>query len=151
MPFNNGLDFGFRALVGQSLSETLDETAGYDASADEPITASGGTIFDIMNQAGGTPITFTLTIGGGGDATVCKIATAGKFSASSLVGRTVEFDQTSIRAVTNFGNTGTDGCTFTFNATDEGFTDRIQAGGKPKAFQIYNGGCLLYTSPSPRD
>jgi len=140
MPFNNGLNFGFRALVTESLSETADTTAGYTAAADQAITASGGTIFDIMNQTGGTPITFTLTIGNGGDATVCKIATAGKFSANSLVGRTVVFDQASIRAVTAFGNTGTDGCTFTFNATDEDFTDRIQAGGQPKAFQIYNGG-----------
>ena len=140
MPFNNGLNFGFRALVTQSLSETADTTAGYTAAANQAITASGGTIFDIMNQTGGTPITFTLTISGGGDATVCKIATAGKFSANSLVGRTVVFDQASIRAVTAFGNTGTDGCTFTFDATDEDFTDRIQAGGQPKAFQIYNGG-----------
>ena len=140
MPFNNGLNFGFRALVTQSLSETADTTAGYTAAANQAITASGGTIFDIMNQTGGTPITFTLTIGGGGDATVCKIATAGKFSANSLVGRTVIFDQASIRAVAGFGDTGTGGCTFTFDATDENFTDRSQAGGQPKAFQIYNGG-----------
>ena len=119
-----------------------------------------------MNQTGGTPLTFTLTIDGGGNATICTIATAGKFSANSLVGRTVEFDQTAIRAVAAFGNTGTDGCTFTFGAGDEDFTDRSQAGGQPKAFQIYNGDttesdfnvltaggdtCLLYTSPSPRD
>jgi len=140
MPFNNGLNFGFRALVTESLSETADTTAGYTAAANQAITASGGTIFDIMNQTGGTPITFTLTIGGGGDATVCTIATAGKFSANSLVGRTVIFDQASIRAVAGFGNTGTGGCTFTFDATDEDFTDRSQAGGQPKAFQIYNGG-----------
>ena len=139
MPFNNGLNFGFRALVTQSLSETADTTAGYTAAANQAITASGGTIFDIMNQTGGTPITFTLTIGGGGDATVCTIATAGKFSATSLVGRTVIFDQASIRAVAGFGDTGTGGCTFTFDATDEDFTDRSQAGGQPKAFQIYNG------------
>ena len=139
MPFNNGLNFGFRALVGQSLSETADTTTGFTAADDQAITASGGTIFDIMNQTGGTPLTFTLTISGGGDATVCKIATAGKFSATSLVGRTVIFDQASIRAVAAFGNTGTGDCTFTFDATDEDFTDRSQAGGQPKAFQIYNG------------
>ena len=138
-PFNNGDSYGFRALVGALLDETADTTAGYTAAADQAIVASGGTIFDIMNQTGGTPITFTLTIGGGGDATVCTVATAGKFSATSLVGRTVIFDQASIRAVAGFGNTGTGGCTFTFNATDENFTDRIQAGGQPKAFQIYNG------------
>ena len=44
-----------------------------------------------------------------------------------------------------FGNTGTDGCTFTFNATDEDFTARIQAGGQPKAFQIYNGHTTVAT------
>ena len=139
MPFNNGLNFGFRALVGEELEETLDDTTGYDAAANQPITASGGTILDIMNQTGGTPLTFTLTIDAGGNATICTIATAGKFSANSLVGRTVEFDQTAIRAVAAFGDTGTEGCTFTFGAGDEDFTDRSQAGGQPKAFQIYNG------------
>ena len=140
MPFNNGLNFGFRALVGEELEETLDDTTGYDAAANQPITASGGTILDIMSQTGGTPLTFTLTIDAGGNATICTIATAGKFSANSLVGRTVEFDQTAIRAVAAFGTAGTEGCTFTFGAGDEDFTDRIQAGGQPKAFQIYNGG-----------
>ncbi len=60
-------------------------------------------------------------------------------SASSLVGRTVIFDQAAMRNVTAFGNTGTGGATFTFNATDENFVDRIQASGQPKSFQIYNG------------
>lgn len=143
MPFNNGLNFGFRALAGAILDETTDTTAAYTAAVDQPITASGGTIFsDGMAQTGGTPITFTLTVGGGGDVTVCTVALTGKFSASSLVGRTVIFDQASIRAVAAFGNTGTGGATFTFAATDENFTDRIQAGGQPKAFQIYNGGAI---------
>ena len=140
MPFNNGLNFGFRALVGEELEETLDDTTGYDAAANQAITASGGTILDIMNQTGGTPITFTLTIDAGGNATICTIATAGKFSANSLVGRTVEFDQTAIRAVAAFGDTGTEGCTFTFGAGDETITNRIQASGQPVGFQIYNGG-----------
>ena len=140
MPFNNGLNFGFRALVGEELEETLDDTTGYDAAANQPITASGGTILDIMNQTGGTPLTFTLTIDAGGNATICTIATAGKFSANSLVGRTVEFDQTAIRAVAAFGTAGTEGCTFTFGAGDETITNRIQASGQPVGFQIYNGG-----------
>ena len=140
MPFNNGLNFGFRGVVGALLDETADTTAGYTAAADQAIIASGGTIFDTMNQTGRTPLTFTLTIGGGGDATVCKIATTGKFSSKSLVGKTVVFNQASMRAVTAFGATGTGGCTFTFGTGDETSIDRIQAGGKLKAFQIYNGG-----------
>jgi hypothetical protein len=138
-PFNNGDSFGFRATVGAILDETTDDTAGYTAAVDQAIVASSGTIFDIINQTGGTPITFTLTVGGGGDATECKVATAGKFSANSLAGRTVIFDQAAMRNVTAFGNTGTGGATFTFNATDENFVDRIQASGQPKSFQIYNG------------
>jgi len=140
MPFNNGLNFGFRGVVGALLDETADTTAGYTAAADQAIIASGGTIFDTMNQTGRTPLTFTLTVGGGGDATVCKIATTGKFSSKSLVGKTVVFNQASMRAVTAFGATGTGGCTFTFGTGDETSIDRIQAGGKLKAFQIYNGG-----------
>jgi len=137
--FNNGLSFGFRATVGAILDETDDDTAGYSPAVDQAIVASGGTIFDIMSQTSRTPLTFTLSVGGGGDATDCKVATVGKFSANSLAGRTVVFDQAAMRNVTAFGNTGTGDVTFTFNATDESFTDRIQASGKPKAFQIYIG------------
>ena len=137
-PFNNGDSFGFRALVGAGLLRSTNASAGYTNAADQAIVASGGTIFDIMNQTGGTPLTFTMTTVGG-EASSLLVATAGKFSASSLVGRTVIFDQTAMRNVTAFGNTGTLGATFTFEAADENFTDRIQASGQPKSFQIYNG------------
>ena len=137
-PFNNGDSFGFRALVGAGLLRSTNASAGYTNAADQAIVASGGTIFDIMNQTGGTPLTFTMTTVGG-EASSLLVATAGKFSASSLVGRTVIFDQAAMRNVTAFGNTGTLGATFTFEAADENFTDRIQASGQPKSFQIYNG------------
>jgi len=137
-PFNNGDSYGFRALVGAGLLRSSNTSAGYSNAANEAIVASGGTIFDIMNQTGGTPLTFTMTTTGG-VASALLVATAGKFSASSLVGRTVVFDQAAMRNVTAFGNTGTGGATFTFEAADENFTDRIQASGQPKAFQIYNG------------
>ena len=137
-PFNNGDSFGFRALVGAGLLRSSNASAGYTNAANQAIVASGGTIFDIMNQTGGTPLTFTMTTVGG-EASSLLVATAGKFSASSLVGRTVIFDQTAMRNVTAFGNTGTLGATFTFEAADENFTDRIQASGQPKSFQIYNG------------
>ena len=137
-PFNNGDSFGFRALVGAGLLRSSNASAGYTNATNQAIVASGGTIFDIMNQTGGTPLTFTMTTVGG-EASSLLVATAGKFSANSLVGRTVIFDQAAMRNVTAFGNTGTGGATFTFEAADENFTDRIQAGGQPKAFQIYNG------------
>ena len=137
-PFNNGDSFGFRALVGAGLLRSSNASAGYTNAADQAIVASGGTIFDIMNQTGGTPLTFTMTTVGG-EASSLLVATAGKFSASSLVGRTVIFDQAAMRNVTAFGNTGTLGATFTFEAADENFVDRIQASGQPKSFQIYNG------------
>ena len=137
-PFNNGDSFGFRALVGAGLLRSTNASAGYTNAADQAIVASGGTIFDIMNQTGGTPLTFTMTTVGG-EASSLLVATAGKFSANSLVGRTVIFDQAAMRNVTAFGNTGTGGATFTFEAADENFTDRIQASGQPKSFQIYNG------------
>jgi hypothetical protein len=137
-PFNNGDSFGFRALVGAGLLRSTNASAGYTNAADQAIVASGGTIFDIMNQTGGTPLTFTMTTVGG-EASSLLVATAGKFSANSLVGRTVIFDQAAMRNVTAFGNTGTLGATFTFEAADENFTDRIQASGQPKSFQIYNG------------
>ena len=137
-PFNNGDSFGFRALVGAGLLRSSNASAGYTNATNQAIVASGGTIFDIMNQTGGTPLTFTMTTVGG-EASSLLVATAGKFSASSLVGRTVIFDQTAMRNVTAFGNTGTLGATFTFEAADENFTDRIQASGQPKSFQIYNG------------
>ena len=44
-----------------------------------------------------------------------------------------------MRNVTAFGNTGTLGATFTFEAADEDFTDQILPSGQPVAFQIYNG------------
>tara|TARA_R110002033_G_scaffold169376_1_gene210072 strand:+ start:784 stop:1749 length:966 start_codon:yes stop_codon:yes gene_type:complete len=137
-PFNNGDSFGFRALVGAGLLRSSNASAGYTNATNQAIVASGGTIFDIMNQTGGTPLTFTMTTVGG-EASSLLVATAGKFSASSLVGRTVIFDQAAMRNVTAFGNTGTLGATFTFEAADENFTDRIQASGQPKSFQIYNG------------
>ena len=137
-PFNNGDSFGFRALVGAGLLRSTNASAGYTNAANQAIVASGGTIFDIMNQTGGTPLTFTMTTVGG-EASSLLVATAGKFSANSLVGRTVIFDQAAMRNVTAFGNTGTLGATFTFEAADENFADRIQASGQPKSFQIYNG------------
>ena len=137
-PFNNGDSFGFRALVGAGLLRSSNASAGYTNATNQAIVASGGTIFDIMNQTGGTPLTFTMTTVGG-EASSLLVATAGKFSANSLVGRTVIFDQAAMRNVTAFGNTGTGGATFTFEAADENFTDRIQASGQPKSFQIYNG------------
>jgi hypothetical protein len=137
-PFNNGDSFGFRALVGAGLLRSTNASAGYTNAADQAIVASGGTIFDIMNQTGGTPLTFTMTTVGG-EASSLLVATAGKFSANSLVGRTVIFDQTAMRNVAAFGNTGTLGATFTFEAADEDFTDQILPAGQPKAFQIYNG------------
>ena len=138
-PFNNGFSYGFRALVGAGLLRSTNASAGYTNAANQAIVASGGTIFDIMNQTGGTPLTFTMTTVGG-EASSLLVATAGKFSASSLVGRTVIFDQAAMRNVTAFGNTGTLGATFTFEAADENFTDQILPAGQPKAFQIYNGG-----------
>ena len=137
-PFNNGDSFGFRALVGAGLLRSSNASAGYTNAANQAIVASGGTIFDIMNQTGGTPLTFTMTTVGG-EASSLLVATAGKFSANSLVGRTVIFDQTAMRNVAAFGNTGTLGATFTFEAADEDFTDQILPAGQPKAFQIYNG------------
>jgi hypothetical protein len=131
--FNNGLSFGFRATVGAILDVvTPNPTAGYTGVGQIPLAPDGGTILDL--DLLGT--TFTLTQVAGAIAT-CTVLAAGKFSANSLVGRTVLFSQARLNP--SFGGGGTGAVTFTFAAADENLTDRIQASGKPKAFQIYNG------------
>ena len=92
----------------------------------------GGTILDLDPL--GT--TFTLTQVAGVIST-CTVVATGKFSANSLVGRTVSFSQTRLLDG-NFAD-GTGAVTFTFAAADEDFTDQILPAGQPKAFQIYNG------------
>ena len=132
-PFNNGFSYGFRALAGALLDVvTPNPTAGYTGVGQIAVVPDGGTILDLDPL--GT--TFTLTQVTGAIAT-CTVVATGKFSANSLVGRTVSFSQTRLLDG-NFAN-GTGAVTFTFAAADEDFTDQILPAGQPKAFQIYNG------------
>jgi len=132
-PFNNGFSYGFRALAGALLDVvTPNPTAGYTGVGQIAVVPDGGTILDLDPL--GT--TFTLTQDTGAIAT-CTVVATGKFSANSLVGRTVSFSQTRLLDG-NFAN-GTGAVTFTFAAADEDFTDQILPAGQPKAFQIYNG------------
>ena len=132
-PFNNGFSYGFRALAGALLDVvTPNPTAGYTGVGQIAVVPDGGTILDLDPL--GT--TFTLTQDAGAIAT-CTVVATGKFSANSLVGRTVSFSQTRLLDG-NFAN-GTGAVTFTFAAADEDFTDQILPAGQPKAFQIYNG------------
>ena len=133
-PFNNGLSFGYRALAGALLDVvTPNPTAGYTGVGQIAVVPDGGTILDLDPL--GT--TFTLTQDAGAIAT-CTVVATGKFSANSLVGRTVSFS--AARLNPSFGGGGTGAVTFTFAAADENLTDRIQASGQPVGFQIYNGG-----------
>ena len=132
-PFNNGFSYGFRALAGALLDVvTPNPTAGYTGVGQIAVVPDGGTILDLDPL--GT--TFTLTQVAGVIST-CTVVATGKFSANSLVGRTVSFSQTRLLDG-NFAN-GTGAVTFTFAAADEDFTDQILPAGQPKAFQIYNG------------
>ena len=132
-PFNNGFSYGFRALAGALLDVvTPNPTAGYTGVGQIAVVPDGGTILDLDPL--GT--TFTLTQVAGVIST-CTIVATGKFSANSLVGRTVSFSQTRLLDG-NFAD-GTGAVTFTFAAADEDFTDQILPAGQPKAFQIYNG------------
>ena len=132
-PFNNGFNYGFRALAGALLDVvTPNPTAGYTGVGQIAVVPDGGTILDLDPL--GT--TFTLTQVAGVIST-CTVVATGKFSANSLVGRTVSFSQTRLLDG-NFAN-GTGAVTFTFAAADEDFTDQILPAGQPKAFQIYNG------------
>ena len=132
-PFNNGFSYGFRALAGALLDVvTPNPTAGYTGVGQIAVVPDGGTILDLDPL--GT--TFTLTQVAGVIET-CTVVATGKFSANSLVGRTVSFSQTRLLDG-NFAN-GTGAVTFTFAAADEDFTDQILPAGQPKAFQIYNG------------
>jgi hypothetical protein len=133
-PFNNGFSYGFRALAGALLDVvTPNPTAGYTGAGQIAVVPDGGTILDLDPL--GT--TFTLTQAAGAIAT-CTVVATGKFSANSLVGRTVSFS--AARLNPSFGGGGTGAVTFTFTAADENLTDRIQASGQPVGFQIYNGG-----------
>ena len=132
-PFNNGFSYGFRALAGALLDVvTPNPTAGYTGVGQIAVVPDGGTILDLDPL--GT--TFTLTQVAGVIST-CTVVATGKFSANSLVGRTVSFSQTRLLDG-NFAD-GTGAVTFTFAAADEDFTDQILPAGQPKAFQIYNG------------
>jgi hypothetical protein len=131
-PFNNGLSFGYRAFATASLDVvTPNPTAGYTGAGQIAVVPDGGTILDPLGT------TFTLTQAAGAIAT-CTVVATGKFSANSLVGRTVSFS--AARLNPSFGGGGTGAVTFTFTAADENLTDRIQASGQPVGFQIYNGG-----------
>ena len=132
-PFNNGFSYGFRALASALLDVvTPNPTAGYTGVGQIAVVPDGGTILDLDPL--GT--TFTLTQVAGVIST-CTVVATGKFSANSLVGRTVSFSQGRLNPA--FGGGGTGAVTFTFAAADEDFTDQILPAGQPKAFQIYNG------------